>query len=136
MRSKPVFQMSSIILMLLSLLFVLYAGDKSLVIANAGVTDGVPQLTGDGGAGLLCSALCLIAAGLGLWLRGTSAIFYVIAFIVILAGGVVYQDNGMFIWTIPPLLFAVGELTLKRLSGRTRTSEATSRQRQRKAKGS
>lgn len=127
MRSKPVFQMSSIVLMLLSLLFVLYAGDKSLVIANAGVTDGIPQLTGDGGSGLLCSALCLIAAGLGLWLRGTSAIFYVIAFIVILAGGVVYQDNGMFIWTIPPLLLAVGELILKRLSGRTRASAATSK---------
>ncbi len=116
MYSKPVSQISSAVLLFLSALFVLYAGDKSLVIADAGISNDIPQLIGDGGAGIFFAAICLAAAGLGIWLRRTSAVLYVIAIIVIITASFIYQDNGMFVWAVPPLLFAAGELVLRRLT--------------------
>ncbi len=100
----------------LSVLFATYVGIESYLIATVGVVNRIPQLVGDGGGGLLTALLCA-TAGVMVWLSPlASALTFLLAALVSLLAGVIYQDHVTLLWALgPAVLTLVNVLTLWRM---------------------
>lgn len=104
----------------LTVLFGAYAAHQSYSIAYAGALNQIPQLEGDGGGGLIFSALMVCAALIGLLSPLWSSILFLASMVIAVLVGSFYQDPVMLWWSALPLLLAVLNLLAPRRSRKRR----------------
>jgi hypothetical protein len=80
---------------------------QSYHIAVVGTTNGIPQLEGDGGGGILFAGLCLLAAVALLWRPVISVILLTLAAMVIVLTGFLYEDSTMYLWGAAAVVLAI-----------------------------
>lgn len=92
--------MIRIFMLVLALLFAVYTGIDAYHITSIGVNNGVAQLTGDGGGGMTFAVLLVIAAGLGVRFQRIGAAIFMLAAVIALWVGMIYQDSMMLFWAV------------------------------------
>ncbi|GMA51653.1 hypothetical protein GCM10025857_30100 [Alicyclobacillus contaminans] len=80
----------------LSALVALVCAWQSFELASVGVTNQIPQLEGDGGAGMVFSILCLLAGAVALWNGRVAGGGYLLAGMEGFWTGWMYSDIEMF----------------------------------------
>jgi hypothetical protein len=100
---------------ILGILFALFTGYQSFVIASAGAVNEIPQLEGDGGGGLTLSVICMLAAILSFIKPVWSIPFFILSTLVCLITGYIYEDNLIYIWAAGTVALTVLSYVLHRL---------------------
>lgn len=98
--------MFRVLLVVLSLLFAAYTGYDSYTITTTGIANGVSQLVGDGGGGLVFTALVFVGTILSIrWHRIAAAVLGLSAALALWVG-MIYQDSMMMFWTVGAIVFS------------------------------
>lgn len=82
-----------------AILFAIYAAGQAIVIIQAGVTNQIPQLIGDGGGGMVFAALCFAAGVVCLFKPVVSVPLFGLCMLSGILTGFVYDDPTMWIWS-------------------------------------
>ncbi|MCL6516068.1 hypothetical protein [Alicyclobacillus sp.] len=99
---------------LVGVLAAVWVGLQSYAIAAVGVGNAIPQLEGDGGAGMVFALLFLVGAVL-IWVRPRWAWMpLLLAMVPGLLAGWLYQDVTMWGWCLVPALLAAASHGLHR----------------------
>lgn len=110
---------------LMCVLAAVWIGLQSYAIAAVGVGNAIPQLEGDGGAGVIF-AVMLLLGGILLWWRPLwSTVPFALALAPALLAGWLYQDVTMWWWCLAPVLFGLAGVGLHRWRRRTRPASQT-----------
>ncbi|UOF90386.1 hypothetical protein LSG31_21435 [Fodinisporobacter ferrooxydans] len=102
-----------IILGILNIIVAICIGLQAAVIARVGAVNQIPQLEGDGGAGLLFSLLILVAVIFYFVKPIFSIPLFILAALTGILASLIYSDPVMIAWSIAPL-FMVAFLLLNR----------------------
>lgn len=88
----------------------IYTGVQSYLIAQVGIVNQIPQLVGDGGGGMVVTALCALAGLLALFKTLPAAVLFVLSTLTAILVGLTYQDPTTLLWAVGPFVFAVAIL--------------------------
>lgn len=92
--------MVRIFLLILTLLFAVYVGFDAYTITTLGIANDIPQLTGDGGGGMAFAFLLAIGAGVAVKFQRIASAIFILAAIVSLWVGLLYQDSLTMFWSL------------------------------------
>jgi hypothetical protein len=96
----------------------LICGWQSLQLAEVGVTNHIPQIEGDGGAGVVFSVLCLVAGVVILFTRKVASGLFLITGLEGIWASWTYSDSQMTLWALAPLGLAAAAWWLNQRSRR------------------
>lgn len=91
----------------LAFAFAIYTGIQSYMIAQIGIVNQIPQLEGDGGGGVVFTALLVLIGILALFKPFLAVFLFVFSALLSLLVGLTYQDPVTMYWSIGPFLLSL-----------------------------
>ncbi|WP_067934976.1 hypothetical protein [Alicyclobacillus kakegawensis] len=91
------------VLPIISAVVAVVSGWQAMALAEVGVQQQIPQLEGDGGAGMVFALLCLAGGVTALFRRWLGCALFLLAALVGAWAGVVFADLLTGLWSIAPL---------------------------------
>ncbi|MCL6627536.1 hypothetical protein [Alicyclobacillus shizuokensis] len=115
-----------VVLLVVSAVVAVVSGWQALWVAEVGAEQQIPQLEGDGGAGLVFALLCLAGGVAALFRRWLGCALFSLAALAGVWAGVVFADLVTGLWAVAPLALGfVAWWKGGRCRGRSRTAQTT-----------